>query len=78
MKKVIIKFLEFVSKYKSYIIVVIIFIASGISLVMENSKNKNNIIINDNEIVNKKGLIAGFISLARKLFVPLYHQSEFL
>lgn len=62
MKKVIIKFLEFVSKYKSYIIVVIIFIASGISLVMENSKYNNNISINDNEIVNKKGLIAVYIT----------------
>ena len=50
MKKVIASVLEFVSKYKSYIIIVIILITSCISLILENNKNTNSFSINDNEL----------------------------
>ena len=62
MKKVITSVLEFVSKYKSYIIIVIILITSCISLILENNKNTNSFSINDNELVKKEGLIAIYIT----------------
>lgn len=62
MKKVIASVLEFVSKYKSYIIIVIILITSCISLILENNKNTNSFSINDNELVKKEGLIAIYIT----------------
>ena len=62
MKKVIANFFEFVSKYKSYIIIVIILITSCISLILENNKNTNSFSINDNELVKKEGLIAIYIT----------------
>lgn len=62
MKKVIASALEFVSKYKSYIIIVIILITSCISLIFENNKNTNSFSINDNELVKKEGLIAIYIT----------------
>ena len=62
MKKVIASVLEFVSKYKSYIIIVIILITSCISLILENNKNTNSFSINDNELVKKEELIAIYIT----------------
>ena len=62
MKKVIANFFEFVSKYKSYIIIVVILITSCISLIFENNKSSNNFSINDNELVKKEGLIAIYIT----------------
>ena len=62
MKKVITSVLEFVSKYKSYIIIVVILITSCISLILENNKNTNSFSINDNELVKKEGLIAIYIT----------------
>ncbi len=62
MKKVIANVLEFVSKYKSYIIIVIILITSCISLILENNKNTNSFSINDNELVKKEELIAIYIT----------------
>ena len=62
MKKVIASVLEFVSKYKSYIIIVIILTTSCISLILENNKNTNSFSINDNELVKKEELIAIYIT----------------
>lgn len=62
MKKVIANFFEFVSKYKSYIIIVVILITSCISLIFENNKSSNSFSINDNELVKKEGLIAIYIT----------------
>lgn len=62
MKKVITNVLEFVSKYKTYIIIIIIVIVSGVSLFLENNKKDDVININGEEMVKKEGLIAVYIT----------------
>lgn len=62
MKKVITSVFEFVSKYKTYIIIIIIVIASGVSLFLENNKKDDVININGEEMVKKEGLIAVYIT----------------
>lgn len=62
MKKVITGVFEFVSKYKTYIIIIIIVIASGVSLFLENNKKDDVININGEEMVKKEGLIAVYIT----------------
>lgn len=62
MKKVITSVFEFVSKYKTYIIIIIIVITSGVSLFLENNKKDDAININGEEMVKKEGLIAVYIT----------------
>lgn len=62
MKKLFTNVLEFVSKYKSYIIIVVIIIASVVSIIMENRKDSIELSINGETLKSFDGMIAVYIT----------------
>ena len=56
------KFIEFLNKYKGYIIFIIILILSIVSVIMQNIDRKNSIIINNKELKNVDNKIAIYIT----------------
>ena len=54
------KFFESMSKYKTYIIIIVIILSSGISIFMQSKDD--NVVINDEKIENVKDKIAVYIA----------------